>query len=70
MSAADTAYVCFNEDTIRHKRLDDLSQNDVSQCFGSSNVKVLHLFKDLEKELYSKKWLNSNLLMMIVILMV
>ena len=64
MSAADTAYVYFNKDTIRHKRLDDLSKNDVYNAFGSSNVKVFTSSKDLEKELYSKKWLNSNLLMM------
>ena len=64
MSAADTAYVYFNKETIRHKRLDDLSKNDVYNAFGSSNVKVFTSSKDLEKELYSKKWLNSNLLMM------
>ena len=64
MSAADTAYVYFNKDTIRHKRLDDLSKNDVYNAFGSSNVEVFTSSKDLEKELYSKKWLNSNLLMM------
>ena len=64
MSAADTAYVYFNKDTIRHKRLDDFSKNDVYNAFGSSNVKVFTSSKDLEKELYSKKWLNSNLLMM------
>ena len=64
MSAADSAYVYFNKDTIRHKRLDDFSKNDVYNAFGSSNVKVFTSSKDLEKELYSKKWLNSNLLMM------
>ena len=64
MSAADSAYVYFNKDTIRHKRLDDLSKNDVYNAFGSSKVKVFTSSKDLEKELYSKKWLNSNLLMM------
>ena len=64
MSAADTAYVYFNKDTIRHKRLDEFSKNDVYNAFGSSNVKVFTSSKDLEKELYSKKWLNSNLLMM------
>ena len=64
MSAADTAYVYFNKETIRHKRLDDFSKNDVYNAFGSSNVKVFTSSKDLEKELYSKKWLNSNLLMM------
>lgn len=64
MSAADTAYVYFNKNTIRHKRLDDLSKNDVYNAFGSSNVEVFTSSKDLEKELYSKKWLNSNLLMM------
>ena len=64
MSAADSAYVYFNKDTIRNKRLDDFSKNDVYNAFGSSNVKVFTSSKDLEKELYSKKWLNSNLLMM------
>ena len=64
MSAADTAYVYFNKDTIRHKRLDDFSKNDVYNAFGSSNVKVFTSSKDLEKELYYKKWFNCNLLMM------
>ena len=64
MNAADIAYVYFNKDTIKHKKLDQLSKKDVFNAFGSSNIKVFTSSENLKKELYSKKWLNCNLLMM------
>ena len=64
MNAADIAYVYFNKDTIKHKKLDQLTKKDVFNAFGSSNIKVFTSSENLKNELYSKKWVNSNLLMM------
>ena len=64
MNAADIGYVYYNKDTITHKKLDQLSKKDVFNAFGSSNIKVFTSSENLKNELYSKKWVNSNLLMM------
>ena len=64
MSNADEAYVYFNEETIKHKRLRHIEKQDVYDAFGSTNLKVFNSSIELEKELMSKNWLNANLLMM------
>ena len=64
MSSADEAYVYFNEETIKHKRLQHIEKQDVYDAFGSTNLKVFNSSIELEKELMSKNWLNANLLMM------
>ena len=64
MSSADEAFIYYNEDTIKHKRLENIEKQDVYDAFGSANVKVFNSSIELEKELMSKNWLNANLLMM------
>ena len=64
MSSADEAFIYYNQDTIKHKRLENIEKQDVYDAFGSPNVKVFNSLIELKKELMSKNWLNANLLMM------
>lgn len=64
MLAADLAYVYYNIETIKHKRLDNITEQDVYNAFGTPNVKVFTSSEDLQYQLYSENWNNSNLLMM------
>ena len=62
MSMADEAIVYFNTETIKHKKLEKISEEDVRNAFGdvtvftSSDHMVIHL--------KSKNWNLTNLLMM------
>ena len=64
MSAADKAIVYFNKLTIKHKKLDDLSESEVKEAFGTENIKVYTSSEKLIVDLKSKNWVNANLLMM------
>ena len=64
MLAADIAYVYYNLETIKHKRLDNITEQDVYNAFGTPNVKVFTSSDDLKNQLFSENWDNSNLLMM------
>jgi UDP-N-acetylmuramate: L-alanyl-gamma-D-glutamyl-meso-diaminopimelate ligase len=64
MSAADEAYVYFNPHTIEHKKLKAISPDQVREAFGSDNIRVFTNAQELVKELRSKNWNKSNLLMM------
>ena len=64
MSYADEAFVYFNEETILHKRLEKIEKKDVYDAFGTLNLKVFTSSKELQSNLFSKDWTNSNLLMM------
>ncbi len=64
MSNADEAFVYFNQETILHKRLEKIEKKDVYDAFGTSNLKVFTSSNDLQNQLLSENWDNSNLLMM------
>jgi UDP-N-acetylmuramate: L-alanyl-gamma-D-glutamyl-meso-diaminopimelate ligase len=64
MLSADIAYVYYNIETIKHKRLENITEQDVYNAFGTSNVKVFTSSDDLKNQLFSENWDNSNLLMM------
>ena len=64
MQKADVAYVYFNPHTIEHKRLKQLSIEQVAKSFGGSNVKVFTDSQTLRNELLQTKWDNNNLLLM------
>jgi len=64
MNDADEAYVYYNRDTIKHKKLKDISEDDVYNSFGSENVEVLTSSDVLVEILKNKNWGNQNLLMM------
>jgi UDP-N-acetylmuramate: L-alanyl-gamma-D-glutamyl-meso-diaminopimelate ligase len=63
MKAADTAYVYFNPDTLKHKNLPELSEKQVSEAFGEKVV----VFTDKQKlfeTLGGQTYTETNLLMM------
>jgi UDP-N-acetylmuramate: L-alanyl-gamma-D-glutamyl-meso-diaminopimelate ligase len=64
MLAADIAYVYYNLETIKHKRLENITEQDVYNAFETPNVKVFTSSDDLQNQLFSENWDNSNLLMM------
>jgi len=64
MKAADEAFVYFNPKTLEHKKLAQLSEQEVKTAFNSSNVSVFTSSESLQSELKSKDWNQSNLLLM------
>ena len=64
MEAADVAFIYFNKQTLKHKKLDDLSAEDVKKAFAGKNVIVLNSSKEMEDCLLKMKWEQQNLLLM------
>ena len=64
MKEADCAFVYYNKHTLKHKKIDDLSKEEVKAAFGSNNVKVVTSSNDLVQQLTEMNWENQNLLMM------
>ena len=64
MQEADLAFVYFNKKTLKHKKLDDLSAEDVKKAFACENVTVLNSSKEMVNCLLKMKWEQQNLLLM------
>ena len=64
MQAADVAFVYYNKKTLKHKKLDDLSAEDVKKAFAGENVTVLNSSKEMVNCLLKMKWEQQNLLLM------
>ena len=64
MQGADVAYVYFNKQTLKHKKLEDLSAEDVKNAFGGENVTVLNSSEEMVDHLLKMKWEQQNLLLM------
>ena len=64
MQEADLAFVYFNKKTLKHKKLDDLSTEDVKKAFAGENVTVLNSSKEMVNCLLKMKWEQQNLLLM------
>ena len=64
MQGADVAYVYFNKQTLKHKKLEDLSAEDVKNAFGGENVTVLNSSEEMVDHLLEMKWEQQNLLLM------
>ncbi len=64
MKEADCAFVYYNMHTLKHKKLDDLSKEEVKAAFSSNNVEVVTSSNDLVQQLTEMNWENQNLLMM------
>ena len=64
MQFADVAFVYFNKKTLKHKKLDDLSAEDVKKAFAGENVTVLNSSKEMVNCLLKMKWEQQNLLLM------
>lgn len=64
MDQADEAIVFFNPEVVKHKRLPDITREDVQQGFANPNVKVYTDNQLLLQELTAKNYENSILLIM------
>jgi UDP-N-acetylmuramate: L-alanyl-gamma-D-glutamyl-meso-diaminopimelate ligase len=64
MDLADQAIVYFNPHTIAHKKLAEISKQDVQDAFKSENLMVLTDKEALVSFLKKQDWNNHNLLMM------
>jgi UDP-N-acetylmuramate: L-alanyl-gamma-D-glutamyl-meso-diaminopimelate ligase len=63
MAASDKAFVYFNPDTIKHKKLEPISEKQVEDAFGG-RVKAYTNADELFDELGKCEWGNANLLIM------
>jgi UDP-N-acetylmuramate: L-alanyl-gamma-D-glutamyl-meso-diaminopimelate ligase len=64
MDAADEAIVYFNHHTIEHKRLEQISVEEVMSAFGKPGMKIFTDSRQLMEHLYSSDYSNKVLLMM------
>ncbi len=64
MALADEAFVYYNPHTIEHKKLKAISEEQVNQAFGGSNLKIYTNSKKLLNDLLQIDFKDKNLLMM------
>ena len=64
MNQADEAIVYINPETIKNKKLKQISNEMIYKAFNSKEIIVFNNSKELKKYLLSKEWNNHNLLMM------
>jgi UDP-N-acetylmuramate: L-alanyl-gamma-D-glutamyl-meso-diaminopimelate ligase len=64
MDDADEALVYFNPHTIEHKKLPPITEEQVLEAFAGKNIKVFTESGMLYRELLSRSWSDTNLLMM------
>ena len=64
MKNADKAFVYYSPKTLAHKKLQDLSPEEVKNAFNSTNITVFTNSTDLVEALKTNNWQNKNLLMM------
>jgi UDP-N-acetylmuramate: L-alanyl-gamma-D-glutamyl-meso-diaminopimelate ligase len=62
--AADVPVVYFNPETVKHKKLENISEKDVKDSFNSKELKVFTDNKQLSDYLIGLDWNNKNLLLM------
>jgi UDP-N-acetylmuramate: L-alanyl-gamma-D-glutamyl-meso-diaminopimelate ligase len=64
MEAATTAVVFYNPDTVKHKRLEPISEEDIREAFKRKDLVIFTDPQALVSYLKEQNWSNSNLLMM------
>ena len=64
MDKADTAIVYFNPETIKHKRLAEVTKEQVKQAFNRDDLEVFTDSKKLIDRLLQEDWDHQNLLLM------
>jgi len=62
--AADIPIVYFNPETLKHKKLQEISEKDVMESFNSKDLKVFTDSQKLSEYLTNLDWNNKNLLLM------
>ncbi|MCL2413610.1 MAG: peptidoglycan synthetase, partial [Bacteroidales bacterium] len=61
---ADEAIVYFNPQTIAHKKLPELTIENVKKAFAREDILVFNDSQKLQQHLLEKSWKNANLLLM------
>jgi len=64
MKEADLAIIYYSPKTIKHKKLEAISKNEVIAAFNSSNIEVITDSSNLLEKLNGISWKNKNLLLM------
>jgi len=64
LNAADVAVVYYNPQTVEHKRLEPITEEEIRLAFKRGDLKVFTDSTELSEFLKSLKWENANLLMM------
>ena len=64
MEIADEGIIYFNPHTLAHKKLQDISPQQVKAAFGGKNISVYTDSAQIQAQLKSRDWKDSNLLMM------
>ena len=64
MKAADVAFVYYNPDVIKHKRLKEITPEKVKMAFGAENLTVFTDSEKLQEELLKMKMNDTALLFM------
>jgi len=64
MECADQAFIYFNPLTIEHKRLDQITVDEVEEAFGGNNIEVFIDSDLLFTALEGIEWKGKNLLIM------
>ncbi len=64
MDLADTAIVYFNPHTLKHKKLAEISEEQVKQAFNRKDLEVFTDSKLLVDRLLNDHWESQNLLLM------
>lgn len=60
----DVPVVYFSPETVKHKRLEEITETDIMEAFENPKLKVFTDSKKLEEFLFKQEWNNSNLLLM------
>ncbi|HBS88732.1 MAG: peptidoglycan synthetase [Bacteroidetes bacterium GWF2_38_335] len=64
MDAAEVAYVYFNPHTLEHKKMKEITIDQVAKAFSHKNMVVFNDSEKLVNTLKSTDWKNKNLLLM------
>lgn len=64
MDDADIAVVFYNPETLEHKRLEPISEDDIRTAFKRDDLAIFTDSTALEDFLKAQNWNNTNLLMM------
>jgi len=64
MDAADHALVYFNPKTVQHKKLPQLTEEQVRSAFSRTDLEVFIDSERLSRRLHALDWENRNLLLM------
>ena len=64
MDAADEAIVYYNPETIKHKKLEDISLQEVKDAFDRKGLLVYTVRGEMEWHFHTSNWKNTALLLM------